>query len=266
MTIPKHIHQVFLVFDNPVIPNDWIANTNKWKSMHPEYTHTLWDEDACIKLISELVPSFLDVYMNYPHNIQRVDAIRPFILYKHGGVYVDMDTSPRYNITPLLDVYAVPGVEVICAPSANTNTASNWLMASVPESEFWMRTIDEMVVRSKRSYWFYLKRIMHSTGPVLINDMIAAHGDSTVVVMHMDLVNSVNICGTGATNTNYVVDDHGSTWHNPFTKILNDVFCVVTPIRRVPYYYWIALITIGLVLLFLYSRLRQSQTRNGQRP
>jgi mannosyltransferase OCH1-like enzyme len=261
MTIPKQLHQVYLGFDNPIMPDKWADNADKWKSIHPEYAYTLWNMDMCVALITELAPSFLDIWLNYPRNVQRADAIRPFILYKHGGVYTDMDTSPHYNITPLLDVYSVPGVEVIVAPSANSDTASNWLMASTPKSLFWVMTITEMVRRSRRTYWFDHTRIMYSTGPALISDMIAVYGKNKAIVMNMELVNSVNICGSCSEITNYVIDDHGATWNGPFTKVLNAVFCAVSPLRTVPYYSWLVLVLIIVVILLLvYARLRRCRT------
>ena len=42
-------------------------------------------------MIKNHYPWFLDTYNNYKYKIQKIDAIRPFILYHYGGMYVDLD-------------------------------------------------------------------------------------------------------------------------------------------------------------------------------
>ena len=36
-------------------------------------------------------PNFLAPYRSYPYDIQRADAIRYFILFEFGGLYLDLD-------------------------------------------------------------------------------------------------------------------------------------------------------------------------------
>jgi hypothetical protein len=40
------------------------------------------------QLITEKFPWFLDTYKAYPHNIQRADVLRYFVLYEFGGIYL----------------------------------------------------------------------------------------------------------------------------------------------------------------------------------
>lgn len=41
--------------------------------------------------IAKEYPWFLETFDNYPHNIQRADAIRYFVLAHYGGTYIDLD-------------------------------------------------------------------------------------------------------------------------------------------------------------------------------
>lgn len=43
--------------------------------------------------ITEFYPWFLPTFLNYGKQINQADAVRPFILQKLGGVYLDLDTQ-----------------------------------------------------------------------------------------------------------------------------------------------------------------------------
>lgn len=246
--IQKIIHQVYLGFDNPIMPEDWKRNHEKWKELHPDYTFMLWDMQSCVELIKEIAPSFLEVFQQYPANVQRADAVRPFILLKYGGIYTDLDTYPNLNVQPLVDVYfSVPDVEVAVAPSANTNTASNWFMMSKPQSMFWVSVIKEMYARRNNFYFTNHLRVMTTTGPNLIQDCIRKY-NGNAVVMSIDLTNSENICGRGKHLTNYITDEHGCTWNNTTTGLINSIYCLISPLQTIPYYSWLTLVIILLIL------------------
>ena len=49
-----------------------------------------WNASECESLIAREFGWFNDVYRGYRYHIQRVDACRYFVLYKHGGVYADL--------------------------------------------------------------------------------------------------------------------------------------------------------------------------------
>ena len=81
-------------------------------------------------MIKEYYPWFLDTYNSYPYNIQRADAIRPFILYHYGGLYVDMDT---FCLTNFDNVFQKKGVYLLESASfrfTNSMMASSNLFQS----------------------------------------------------------------------------------------------------------------------------------------
>ena len=54
------------------------------------------------QLIADHFPWFLATYDGYPSYIQRRDAARYFIVYKHGGVYADLDYECTKPFAPVL--------------------------------------------------------------------------------------------------------------------------------------------------------------------
>ena len=93
MMVPRIIHQIYWDFsgNNNPPPAEWKANQETWKKNHPNWKYMYWSDEDNLNLIKNHYPWFLNTFISYPHNIQRADAIRPFILYHYGGLYADMD-------------------------------------------------------------------------------------------------------------------------------------------------------------------------------
>jgi mannosyltransferase OCH1-like enzyme len=97
--IYKTIHQIW---DGKRTPPEWDQWIKSWTDNHPHWDYILWSADDCRNLIVEQFPWFLEMYDNYQFNIQRLDAIRYFILYNMGGLYCDLDIWCTKNIDSLI--------------------------------------------------------------------------------------------------------------------------------------------------------------------
>jgi len=99
-TIPKIIHQTW---KSRSLPDLMRPFAEKWKQLHPSWEYKLWTDIANREFIHDHFPEFLNKYDSYPYAIQRVDAIRYLLLYRYGGVYVDLDFECLKNLEPLID-------------------------------------------------------------------------------------------------------------------------------------------------------------------
>ena len=107
--IPKIIHQTWK--DNNIHhQKNGKKHSSHGKQYHPDWKYMYWTDADNLILIKEYYPWFLDTYNSYPYNIQRADAIRPFILYHYGGLYVDMDT---FCLTNFDNVFQKKGVYLL---------------------------------------------------------------------------------------------------------------------------------------------------------
>ena len=86
--IPKLIHQTAKTAD---IPPQWQAYQQKLRSLHPDWTYRLWTDADNLAFVQKEYPAFLPIYQKLPKNIMRVDVIRYLIMYKLGGLYMDLD-------------------------------------------------------------------------------------------------------------------------------------------------------------------------------
>jgi mannosyltransferase OCH1-like enzyme len=136
MDIPKILHQTW---KDTAIPEHLKAYVQSWKTLHPDWEYILWTDEMNRDFINLNFPRFLQVYDGYRTVIQKVDAVRYFILQKMGGMFVDLDFECKKNIVPLLENETfVAGLE----PPAHAQTPkkeyiiSNAFMASVADHDF----------------------------------------------------------------------------------------------------------------------------------
>jgi mannosyltransferase OCH1-like enzyme len=99
MKIPRILHQTWKDHD---VPEHFGQMSKTWRKLHANWDYVFWTDDMNRAFISEHFSYFLPVYDSYETNIQRVDAVRYFILYKYGGFFIDMDFECLANIGPLL--------------------------------------------------------------------------------------------------------------------------------------------------------------------
>ncbi|EKG16492.1 hypothetical protein MPH_06268 [Macrophomina phaseolina MS6] len=147
--IPKIIHQTYA---NTSIPDHWKPAQRSCLDLHPDYEYKFWTDDDANEFIAKEYPWFEETWKSYPHNIQRADALRYFVLVHFGGVYIDLDDYPAW-----LPLTAPIGV-------------SNDVMGSVPHHPFF-----ELVIRALADYnrnWAspYLT-VMYTTGPLFLSEM-----------------------------------------------------------------------------------------------
>jgi len=82
----KIIHQVA---ESKILSPPWDSLQETWIEKNPTWDYMIWTDDTMRQLIKDDFPWFLGNYDSYTYPIQRADAIRYFILWKYGGVYVD---------------------------------------------------------------------------------------------------------------------------------------------------------------------------------
>ncbi|NSL87213.1 cell surface protein [Chitinophaga sp. Mgbs1] len=167
MKIPRIFHQTW---KNNDLPDDFRLFMNTWKKHHPSWEHVLWTDEMNRLFIREKYPGFLPVYDSYETNIQRVDAVRYFIINSFGGVYVDLDMECVQPLEPLLAAHTcVLGQEPAahCQLHNKQMIISNAFIAAAPAHPFIRKVCTEMFTGiaapdDQNDY------ILESTGPFRI--------------------------------------------------------------------------------------------------
>jgi inositol phosphorylceramide mannosyltransferase catalytic subunit len=165
--VPKIIHHICPRDFNRWHPK-WFVGYESWLRIFPkeEYKHMIWYDDELHKIIEEDFPWFLETFKSYDKNIKRIDMVRPFILYKYGGIYADMDFVVYKNF---YDKLPEDKVSICESPYKQNEEITNALMGSPPKHNFWLLVIDECYKHVNDS------NVLLSTGPQLISKIYKAH-------------------------------------------------------------------------------------------
>lgn len=168
MQIPRVIHQTWRTKE---IPARFKAFADSWRCMHSSWQFLLWDDRDNDSFIADHFPWFARFYRAYPFDIQRVDAVRYFILLKYGGIYLDLDFECLRPIDELLTneqcVFSFEPKEH-ARIHKQPYIISNAFMAAAPQHPFFSQVIKDLI--------FYRPRtvrkndlVLETTGPFLLN-------------------------------------------------------------------------------------------------
>ena len=234
-TIPPIIHQTW---KNKVIPDHWKESQAKWKKYHSGWAYVLWTDAMNRELIKNYYSWFLDKYDSYPYNIQRADAVRPFILHRYGGIYSDLDIAPNKSFAPLLS--SSNGVILL----NNNGRYTNMIMASNRDNPFWMEVAREMI--SPTIPWWSGTRhfyIQSTTGPYLI-DRTARKYIGVISNFPPELVQPCSICDTKpcTKNNSYITMLEGSSWSRYDSAVITWTCCN---------YKWILAVVVSIIVVFM---------------
>ena len=221
--IPHIIHQTW---KNNRIPAVWKEAVERCKNIHKTFKYMLWTDDTMKKFVKEEYPEFYKTYNAYPNPIQRCDAFRYLVLYKYGGIYIDMDLKCNKILTPLLKY------DLVLVKSSNYDTITNSFIISTPKNLFIKYCIDNLE-KYKDSYSIFGKHvhIMNSTGPFFINNMAKEYGlkkkDNYYILSKKEFSGDCNFCTInqckGGTYFQHVI---GNSWHSLDSTILNTCMCI----------------------------------------
>jgi len=134
-----------------------------YRKLFPELEIKIWTDDEMRKLIESEFAWFLPAYDAYPRNIQRIDSVRYFILYKYGGLYSDLDYMPLGNFWELLDPVKV---SIAQSPIRFAESVQNSLMASPSGHPFWLIMFEALKRNAN------VRDISQSSGTALLSSLV----------------------------------------------------------------------------------------------
>ena len=160
--ISKIIHQTW---KTSAVSRKWHSFINTVKEMNPAWEYRLWTDADNDKFVAEEFPDFIDVFRGFSRGIMRADVIRYLIMYKMGGVYLDLD----YEVLAPFDF----GDYSLVLP-LNRSTKygdprdelGNCIFASEPGHKFWLDVINDLKENPPNVTDY--TQIVESTGPRLL--------------------------------------------------------------------------------------------------
>ncbi|KAK3687159.1 nucleotide-diphospho-sugar transferase [Podospora appendiculata] len=139
--IPKIIHQIFHNWKDPTnetLPSDWDATRDTCLQANPDFEHRLWTDRTSTEFITAEYPWFLSTYQGYAYPVQRVDALRYFLMRHYGGIYVDLDNGCSRSLTPLLYYPA-------WVTDGGHGALSNNILGARPNHPYWILVTESLI-------------------------------------------------------------------------------------------------------------------------
>lgn len=119
-----------------------------WKKHFPEseYEHILWDDAKIDEFVEKEFPDYVNFYYSLPFHIMQLDFARYCIIYKYGGIYVDMDFYCFKNF------YGSINKQIFFVQSPfQGETIQNSLFGSVKNNKHILNIINEC----KKTFYYY---------------------------------------------------------------------------------------------------------------
>ncbi|MFZ0930337.1 MAG: glycosyltransferase, partial [Syntrophobacteraceae bacterium] len=86
--IPKLIHQTAKTHE---LPSEWRRFQQIVRELHPAWEYRLWTDEDNDAFVKKEYLNFLPVFRAFSKGIMRADVIRYLIMYRIGGLYLDLD-------------------------------------------------------------------------------------------------------------------------------------------------------------------------------
>ncbi len=260
MLAPPIIHQIWMQGWEKR-PQKFNANIERLRDMNPEFQIMTWDEEEIAKECESLSPAFLEKYRSFPHMISRVDYGRYILLYKYGGISLDLDMKPLHPLreTPGLDAHDFI-VSGSAFPYDKLGMVNNAVLIVTPKHplllEFIQKITDKHVNES--DYLNNFLYVQNTTGPVILTQFIKEHKQAIHVLDHVFFEPCMSVDPYCKVPENAIMDhQHELSWMSTFLKHLSTVFFFLL-------HHWFLFLVGSIVLIFTLSSKKIIQLyRNG---
>ena len=236
-SIPKIIHQIY--FSDKLMPAEMSDYINHLKLQNPGWEHRLYDEPAMADLIKSYYGGFVDRQyrrLNPAYGAALADFFRYAVLYKDGGLYLDIKSIARRP----LDIVLRPDDQFLLSQWNNQRGARyqgwgchpevqhiksgeflQWYIASSPGHPFLKAVIENMIrnidVYNPGLHGTGQLGVLRVTGPIAYSLAIAPVLERypyRLVDAHEDLGLSYSIYGN---------DAHGSIFRDHYSRLTEPV-------------------------------------------
>jgi mannosyltransferase OCH1-like enzyme len=162
MAIPKIIHQTFRSSKLPLITKWHIQSFLK---KNPEYIYEFYDDQRIEEfLATEFEPETLNIYRRLNIGAAKADFFRYAVLYKKGGIYIDIDSA----VNSRLDNFIKQDDVALITREGDPNLFAQWALIYAPSHPFLAKTL-EIVKQNK-----YPNDVHKMTGPSAYTQAINA--------------------------------------------------------------------------------------------
>lgn len=164
MAIPKQIFQTFKTKRLPLITRYHVWNM---KRKNPEYLYFFYDDKDIEKFITEEFPSrYIENYNKLTIGAAKADFFRYAVLYKKGGVYLDIDSTITQPLRKLIQ----ENDQAVISRERHDNLYVQWGLIFDKNHPFLKKVLELMLDNIENHR--YPNNIHATTGPTVFSEGI----------------------------------------------------------------------------------------------
>ncbi|KAH7113164.1 nucleotide-diphospho-sugar transferase [Dactylonectria estremocensis] len=215
--IPRILHQTC---KNETIPLIWAESQRSCLKTYSDFEYKLWTDELARDFLSSEYPWFLDTWDNYPFPIQRADAIRYFVLYHYGGIYLDMDTV-CHQAFPFHQIETNLSHNSLFEGTLPTGITNDIMITTARHPAFASAISRLPTFHRLTRLWAVLQpyaAIMISTGPLFMTLATAnyLYGEPSLPSPTVQVINSTDL-------KPYITDLQTATWYGGDARVLKSL-------------------------------------------
>lgn len=166
MSIPKIIHQTFKTGKLPLLTR-W--HISRFRKKNPDYVYEFYDDLRIEQFLSaEFDEEICALYKRINIGAAKADFFRYAILYKKGGIYLDIDSG----INKALRQWIEPDDVAIITREGDPTLFAQWALIYSPGHPFLEKTIEMVLQNLKQNK--YPHDVHKMTGPTVYTEAINA--------------------------------------------------------------------------------------------
>ena len=181
--IPLNIYQTW---HTKKLPEKMFETINLIKNLNPRFNYQLFDDNDCMEFIKNNFESnVFQAFSSLIPGAYKADLWRYCILYKNGGIYLDIKYRPLNNfrfITMTEKEHWVLDADNFCVYNA--------LMVCKPGNEILLKSINKIIENVKNKY--YGTSFLEPTGPKLLADFFSDEEKKNFDMKHYEINNNNN--------------------------------------------------------------------------
>ena len=164
MPIPKIIYQTYFTRDLPLVTQFFIW---RMKKMNPEYKYEFYDDERIESFLKNEMPEEnFQAYKRITIGAAKADFFRYNILYRYGGVYLDIDSTIKGD----LDKFIRDDDSAIISKERNPGMYVQWALIFEAGHPFLKRTIEKILDNIEQNR--FPNDVHQMTGPSVYSSAI----------------------------------------------------------------------------------------------
>jgi mannosyltransferase OCH1-like enzyme len=177
---------IFQTWHTKELPEYMRLNISRIRLVNPEFRYFLYDDNDCREFIKEnYSEDVLNAFDNLIPGAYKADLWRYCILYKKGGVYMDIKlrTVNKFKLIHIIN----KNQYVFDHPGDINSGIWNAFIVSEPNNEIMKKCIDQIVIHVRDKY--YGENPLYPTGPQLLKRFLKIR-DKLRINLRLDYNNS----------------------------------------------------------------------------